>query len=1458
MRGMNHMKQKRLWVLVAVLGISCLLAPFLFRGSQPGGHSTATPSSHTASSPSVIPPSAVASPQPGTPSQPAVAGHTGTAAASAPGAPAAEAQPSSASPGAQFASNGPSGSPSPDDAVRPGTASSRDALAGAAASPGGTSPAPSSRATGSVASHRSIPDILAGANLEIPEVRARVVAEMTAAEDARYQAVLEKAAELDIPVRVEGPGHRVAILHDFRGDEPVYRTTLNANAAISSNASQIREAPYALNGSGIKVGVWDGGYVRYSHQEFGGRVTVKGGEVGNYVDHATHVAGTIGASGVQPAAKGMAPSVAIDSYDWNNDYAEMTAAGTVSSSDTSGVPISNHSYGLDSYYLKVADMGMYEQLACDLDFVAASLPYYLPFWAAGNDQTWYEDNQKTSYGGFHTMNSTSLAKNVLTVGATEDAVTNGVRNVSLALITDFSSMGPCDDGRIKPDVVANGMDLYSPIGTGDSDYDTYMGTSMATPSAAGSAALLAQLYAEEFNSQRMRASMLKALLIHTADDLGNAGPDYTCGWGLINVLAAANVILDHKGSFTSPKMIEGSVTASITNRTYTMTWDGTSPIRATLCWTDPAGAVQSTLDSRKRNLKHDLDLRITAPDGQVYTPFIMPFVGTWTKESMSLPATTGDNNVDNVEQVYLPTPSLPGTYTVAVTLDSSLETNDQVYSLVLTGGTEINPPPAVSLLTPASGTIVNAGTPVTLSAAASDFSLGGVTGAVASVEFFVNGESLENVTGTPYEATWTPGAYGIYELFARATDTEGAWSVSATNTVVVLSDDGKPVITSFTPTAGVSGTSVSVTGLNFANVTNVTFNGLSSTSFMVHSLTNLTATVPASATTGPIGVATLVGSVESASDFTIIETPIAISQIYGGGGEAGSIYNRDYVELYNRSSVSVPLAGWSLQSTSATGTVWATTLLSGSIEPGAYYLVELAGGRTGAALPTADITGTANLDKVSGKVALRSTPDAFTISWPTYGDGLQDLVGYGTANAYEGSGAALSPSVTRAIFRLGAGATDSDNNSADFALAAPSPRNSLLPTISSPLTATGTKGELFSYQITARNPPISGFDATGLPASLKVNRTTGLISGLIESTGVYPVTLSATNTVGVGVATLTLTVSKITVGGMLAEVSTQYGTASAPPAQFTVAGENLTEGVLVTPPAGFEVSQTSGGATGYASTQTVGTAGSFLAKTVYLRIKADTDVGTYSGNVACSSSMAQTVYIPTTPSDVTPAPLGITADDQTKTFGTILTLGTGQTTFTSSGLVLGQTVGSVTLTASGGLGKYNVPGTYDLTPSDATGGTFNPANYDITYTNGTLTVESMTYAGWIAQWPGLIPLVSPTDDYEPDGLPNLVEYFMGLDPMVADAGVIMPVVPSTPGEFRVRYPRSKNQYGTTGVTGGIVWKLDLLDPADWSDVGVVETKVDDGDGLTYEIWEATITTDPPESVIFVRLRVIQD
>jgi hypothetical protein len=587
-----------------------------------------------------------------------------------------------------------------------------------------------------------------GVNLDDPASRQRIVDRLKVATEQRRQDARVKAQQRGLPLRVTRANGATQEIADFDGERPIYFTTHNVNAAISTGANLVRST-YTVEGTGITVGIWDGGWTRATHQEFGSRVVVKDSG-SSYDDHATHVGGTIAASGVVANAKGMAPLASIDSYDWNSDVAEMTARGATAPSQATRIYLSNHSYGYISGWNYIGsanrmwewygngttstgfdqDFGRYNTYSRDQDALAYSAPYYLIFRSAGNDRT---DNPVTGEqvglspgapttvafdpashpagdgqfrGGFECMGFDALAKNVITVGSAADAVTGGLRDATKANVSSFSSWGPTDDGRIKPDVVANGEGLYSSLAGSNSSYGTYSGTSMATPNATGSSALLIQHYGNLFPGQAMRSSTLKGLLIHTADDRGNAGPDYKYGWGMINAKAAADLISDHLAHPEKQRLAENQLTTSTVLRTHSFVWDGSSPIRATLCWTDPAGTATTTSDLRSPRLVNDLNLKLIAPGGAEYFPYVMPFVGTWTLASMNSLATTGVNNTDNTEQVYLPSPALSGTWQAVVSYSGALTNGSQNYSLLLNGAAAVVPPPpplSVASISPSSG-----------------------------------------------------------------------------------------------------------------------------------------------------------------------------------------------------------------------------------------------------------------------------------------------------------------------------------------------------------------------------------------------------------------------------------------------------------------------------------------------------------------------------------------------------------------------------------------------------------------------------------------------------------------------------------------------------------------------------------------------------------------------------------
>jgi Subtilase family/Secretion system C-terminal sorting domain len=485
---------------------------------------------------------------------------------------------------------------------------------------------------------------------------------------------------------------------------PLYYFTHNADAAISTAADKVYSGGglgLDLDGTGMIAGEWDGGDVLTTHQEFNNtgssRITDKDGVSSTHY-HATHVAGTIMAGGVEAAAKGMAYNANLDAYDWTNDNDEMAAAAAA------GLLISNHSYGYGAgwswtgseweWYGTEAisteedyQFGFYSSYCADLDDIASSAPYYLIVKSSGNDQGdgAGQAGHPVDGGadGFDCISYKGNAKNILTVGAVND-VFGGYTVPGAVSLASFSSTGPCDDGRIKPDIVGNGVNLYSTYDNNNTAYNSISGTSMSSPNVTGSLLLLQEHFNETFGSF-MKAATLKAIAIHTADECGaSEGPDYKFGWGLLNTGTAASVISKRY----SQSHIEEE-TYSGTTYTLDVTALGTEPLVVTIVWSDPAGTpVAAALDPTDIMLVNDLDMSITGTGGP-YSPYML------SAANPAAAATKGDNDVDNVEKIYIDSPTA-GAYTISITHEGSITGGTQDFSIIVTGVSVTLDDPVVS------------------------------------------------------------------------------------------------------------------------------------------------------------------------------------------------------------------------------------------------------------------------------------------------------------------------------------------------------------------------------------------------------------------------------------------------------------------------------------------------------------------------------------------------------------------------------------------------------------------------------------------------------------------------------------------------------------------------------------------------------------------------------------------
>ncbi len=445
---------------------------------------------------------------------------------------------------------------------------------------------------------------------------------------------------------------------------PLYYTLDNDGAAKTTKANRLHTGGTSglnLNGENITLGIWDGGSVYLEHQEWSNNVTNLNFSAAN--DHATHVAGTMVAKGVDVKAKGMAPKANLRSYNSAGDEPEMANEAS------NGLLLSNHSYGLDARRLDLQEFGRYDYIARDWDEIQFNAPYYLAVKSAGNDR-----GHNGAKNGYDVVNGAEASKNALVVAAVEGV--EYYTGPSSITMSSFSSWGPTDDGRIKPDISAKGVGTYSASSESSTSYSIKYGTSMATPNVTGSLALVQQHYHNTTGSY-MKSATVKALAIATAEEAGDTpGPDARFGWGLLNVEKAANAITTN-GTMSLIEELQLSNSNSYVAKVHS---NGSQPITIAIAWTDRAGILVQGIDNRAAMLINDLDVRVRK-GGVDYTPWKLDPVYP------SNAATKGDNNRDNIERINIGNVGA-GEYTITVTHKGSLVGGTQDFSLVVTGASK--------------------------------------------------------------------------------------------------------------------------------------------------------------------------------------------------------------------------------------------------------------------------------------------------------------------------------------------------------------------------------------------------------------------------------------------------------------------------------------------------------------------------------------------------------------------------------------------------------------------------------------------------------------------------------------------------------------------------------------------------------------------------------------------------
>ena len=448
---------------------------------------------------------------------------------------------------------------------------------------------------------------------------------ITVIESSRYNAIMkvsmpanlifEKAALPFISFIEKDPGKPV--LDDVRG-----RALHRSNLVDSEYPSG-----YHFNGEGVNINVRDDGAIG-PHIDFQGRVDNSYQNIPNG-SHETRVAGTLGGAGnIDPYAKGMADGA----FMFGTDYQSSFLDETMDLHFNEGVVITNSSYsdGCNDGYMSntaTVDQQIYQN------------PSLIHIFSAGNS-----NDLDCGYGaGTQWGNITGghkVGKNVI---ATANIYYDGT-------IVPSSSRGPAEDGRIKPDISAQGA-VYAQLP--NNEYTTTSGTSFSSPSVAGVLAQLYQAYKTWNGGNNPPSALLKACLLNTANDLGNVGPDFKFGWGHLNAYRALKTVEEVR--YFSDEVEEG-----IENQHNLIVAPDVTQLKVMVYWSDRQGSPFGA-----KALVNNLDIQIVTSTGNVLLPYVLD--PTPNATTLNYPATNGVDDLNNMEQIVIDNPVIgAGNYTLLV------------------------------------------------------------------------------------------------------------------------------------------------------------------------------------------------------------------------------------------------------------------------------------------------------------------------------------------------------------------------------------------------------------------------------------------------------------------------------------------------------------------------------------------------------------------------------------------------------------------------------------------------------------------------------------------------------------------------------------------------------------------------------------------------------------------------
>ncbi len=470
--------------------------------------------------------------------------------------------------------------------------------------------------------------------------------------------------------------------------------------------------PKNLLGNGVIVGVWDG--ILRPHVDFENRLINR--EIyndftdTNQDDHGTHVAGTLAGAGIiSPIARGIAPKATLLSYSFSdNNGGRINASSFVEDEVLTAINPTNPSLGAvitqNSYGPTItacAGLENYPTRARRRDILARMYPFLTQCVSAGNEQA-------ACMGGFNTLSDAT--KNAIVVGVTD----------STDIIHTASSFGPTRDGRIKPDISAVGVNVFSL--SFDNQYVSKTGTSMATPMVSGTAALLYERFRQLNGNINPTSDLIKALLCNNADDINNLRPDYRTGFGRLNGNNALKALEENRFE-------NSSITQMPPNQANTKTISvapNTAELKVMLAWIDPEANVGAAIA-----LVNDLNLQIIAPDGTIFNPWVL------NPANPSAIATRQIDRLNNIEQVTIDNP-IAGTYTINI-IGANITQSTQNYALTWTAN-----PFSREIIFPQTGQNINPSTNTIIYWQQA----GATTGSVQTVEYSTDGGASWNLIGT--------------------------------------------------------------------------------------------------------------------------------------------------------------------------------------------------------------------------------------------------------------------------------------------------------------------------------------------------------------------------------------------------------------------------------------------------------------------------------------------------------------------------------------------------------------------------------------------------------------------------------------------------------------------------------------------------------------------------------------